>query len=175
MKKDSTCYITQALEELLKDKKLDEIHISEIIKKAGVGRGTFYRYFTSKDDVLRKYFQIKNNDFLSRMNFRPRCRADYYDITLEVFRGIKKNRTLIEALINSGRIDIFLTFLDKELHKTIMPQAEEESTWAIYFSHFLAGGLCNATIAWIQRNCKETENDIAKVFLSYIPFPPDFK
>lgn len=39
---------SQALETLLVDKELEEIHTSEIIKLSGLSRGSFYKYFRDK-------------------------------------------------------------------------------------------------------------------------------
>lgn len=47
--------ITDALFELLKTKKLANITTTEIIKKAGVCRSSFYRNFYLPEDVIRKY------------------------------------------------------------------------------------------------------------------------
>ena len=50
-----TVYITDALFELLKTKNLPDITTTEIIKKAGVCRSSFYRNFYLPEDVIRQY------------------------------------------------------------------------------------------------------------------------
>lgn len=47
--------IAKALIELLKEKPFSSISISEITQKAGVSRMTYYRNFSSKEDILEKY------------------------------------------------------------------------------------------------------------------------
>ena len=42
---------------LLHHRSYDYMRVSEITKKAGVGRATFYAHFTSKDDLLRSQLQ----------------------------------------------------------------------------------------------------------------------
>ena len=44
--------ITEALLILMKQKPFAQINITEIVQKAGVGRVTFYRNYSSKEDVL---------------------------------------------------------------------------------------------------------------------------
>ena len=44
-------HITESLLELLKDKPLNDISISELCSHAQVGRATFYRNFEVKEDV----------------------------------------------------------------------------------------------------------------------------
>ena len=44
--------ITAALFSLIQENSLTEIHVTEIIQKAGVARASFYRNYCSKEDVL---------------------------------------------------------------------------------------------------------------------------
>lgn len=41
--------------DLIKTKEFSDISISELVNKAGVGRASFYRKYTSKEDVLSQY------------------------------------------------------------------------------------------------------------------------
>ena len=50
-----TEYITDAVFELLKQKKLENITTTEIIQKAGVCRSSFYRNFYLPEEVIRQY------------------------------------------------------------------------------------------------------------------------
>lgn len=44
--------ILDALQELLETKDMDSISVSEIAKTAGIGKGSIYYYFSSKDAIL---------------------------------------------------------------------------------------------------------------------------
>ena len=44
--------ITAALFSLVQEKQLADIHITEIIRKAGVARVSFYRNYCSKEDIV---------------------------------------------------------------------------------------------------------------------------
>lgn len=44
--------ILDALQELLKEKNITHISVSEIAQKAGIGKGSIYYYFPSKDAIL---------------------------------------------------------------------------------------------------------------------------
>ena len=46
--------ILRALLELLDEKDLGSVSVSELTERAGVGRASFYRNFESKEDVLRR-------------------------------------------------------------------------------------------------------------------------
>jgi len=46
----------RSLEKLLRKKKLDDIHVSEIVAGSSFSRKTFYRYFHDKYDLANWYF-----------------------------------------------------------------------------------------------------------------------
>ena len=47
--------IGQAITELLKSGDFEHITVSDIVKKAGVSRMTFYKYYHTKNDVIKDY------------------------------------------------------------------------------------------------------------------------
>ena len=49
--------LTEAMFELLENHSFAEISISELCKKAGVSRASFYRSFLSKEDVIKAFFK----------------------------------------------------------------------------------------------------------------------
>lgn len=49
--------ITDALVDLLDEKTLDKITITDIVKKANINRGTFYAHYTSVSDVVTGIFE----------------------------------------------------------------------------------------------------------------------
>ncbi|MEI3327292.1 MAG: TetR/AcrR family transcriptional regulator C-terminal domain-containing protein [Thomasclavelia sp.] len=57
-KHDETKYIfAQAIKELIKNRPLDKITVTDIVIKAGMTRQTFYRYFMDKYDLVNWYFE----------------------------------------------------------------------------------------------------------------------
>ena len=57
-------YIEEATIDLLKKKKLKDITIMEVVKKAGVCRASFYRYYADLDDVLHSYLSSLERFFI---------------------------------------------------------------------------------------------------------------
>ena len=56
--------ITLALIQLMEKKDFHDISITELTKRAGVGRVSFYRNFEDKTDVLRKYLNDIQYEFM---------------------------------------------------------------------------------------------------------------
>lgn len=49
--------ILKAMLELLIEKEIDQITITELVKRAGVGRASFYRNYSTKEDVLADHLK----------------------------------------------------------------------------------------------------------------------
>ena len=94
-------YVTEALFKLMESRPFNEITVSDVAKKAGVGRATFYRYFSCKEDVI-KYFLIRTcAEFSSEQVYRPRSPEDYEDIIKRVVRYIKEHKQRLKLICNS--------------------------------------------------------------------------
>ena len=58
-KAGQTIYLKRCLRDsyfaLLNEKSSERISVSEVVKLAGLSRMSFYRYYQTKDDILRQY------------------------------------------------------------------------------------------------------------------------
>lgn len=50
--------------ELIKEKGYDDVTISEICKKAGVAKGTFYVHYKSKEDIIKESYYSDMSEFV---------------------------------------------------------------------------------------------------------------
>jgi AcrR family transcriptional regulator len=57
--------------DLIKTKEFSDISISELVNKAGVGRASFYRKYTSKEDVLSQYIIEKLEQWKKDFDTNP--------------------------------------------------------------------------------------------------------
>ncbi|MFA6625012.1 MAG: TetR/AcrR family transcriptional regulator, partial [Bacilli bacterium] len=81
----SSFYITQALFKLMEKEDYSSINISDISKKAGVGRATFYRHFKTKEDIIISFFKDKTKEFVKGLIYKPRSDEDYQDMITKAF------------------------------------------------------------------------------------------
>lgn len=61
--------ITNALFALVEEKSLADIHISEIVSRAGVARASFYRNYSSKEDVFVTLIRDVLDSFYQEIHF----------------------------------------------------------------------------------------------------------
>ncbi|MBF7150289.1 TetR/AcrR family transcriptional regulator [Bacillus toyonensis] len=84
---------------LTKEKKFENITIEDICKKANVSVGTFYHYFSSKEDIYKKLFQqIEENLHVELENIVQHTTAQR--TILNFFQCIAEYTTKLELHIN---------------------------------------------------------------------------
>ena len=72
---------------------LNEASIANIVKAAGIPRGSFYQYFEDKEDVfyylLKKHAEEKRKQFVTNMN---RHNGDLFATIIDAFEMIIKDK-----------------------------------------------------------------------------------
>lgn len=119
---ETYCRLLSVVFDLMNKKSYHEISVDEICATAGVSKGTFYHYFTSKQEILTHLSRKANTDILDSMAFDPKKSArqmfeEYTDklaMAAEEVTGAGEARMLI-ALLTAGAA---------ESYKEIEPQTQ---------------------------------------------------
>lgn len=160
-------YIVQALFKLMSQYAFDEISVTDIARKAGVGRATFYRHFKSKEDIIRYYFERNTKDFVLSQKFYPRCKDDYIAIARSAFEMFARNIEPFK-LIRKARLEyIYLDYLNKMFASTFNNEYSQIGSYAPYL---YAGMLFNVSMAWLDNNCRESVDELAAIVVNAIYF-----
>lgn len=151
IEKKAKDYIVDALLQLMDKKDYDKITITDITKKAGINRVTFYRNFNTKDDIVNECLKICDSNFDKVKNSND---SGFYQI-LQYFEINKKT---ISLLYKSNCSHLFTEHIlhiwnyDKSDSNII---AYTKSAWA-YFMF----GWANE---WYLRGMKETPEEMVKI------------
>lgn len=153
--------ITAALLELLEEKSISEISISEIIKKAGVARASFYRNYATKENVIITLI----TDILEQY----RATLSYDDDNFYIYQNIRKSFEFFERyekqildLHRFGYGSILLEMLN-QFHEEVagtMPCSSIER----YKLYIYIGSLYNTVMVWLQSGRKESVDEISLIF-----------
>lgn len=150
-------HITNAMLELLEEKPIEEISISELVDSAQVGRASFYRNFTCKEDIIKKHFDTHFNEWTSELETKnDEPLSERFKIMISHF---EKNRPFYELLNKRG-----LTFLFKEAILNSMELNPESEKSEAYMKAFAAYALYGWIETWFQRGMKESADEIAELF-----------
>lgn len=160
-------YIVQALFKLMHAYDFENIKITDITRKAGVGRATFYRYFKSKQDVILYYFEHITKEFKLNQRYIPRCKADYIYIVKNVLTAFKNQAEPIK-LIRKARLEhIYLDYLNKNFVKTF---EQGDMTEKVYSPYIYAGMLFNVSMKWLDNGCTDPIEELAEIIINAIYF-----
>lgn len=148
-------YITEALLILLRDKEYKDISITEICKKAGVTRMSFYRNFESKEDILFKKVRNVTDSFVkeSDISYKSDTVSSYF---VKLFTHMQQQKELCAALNKAGLIYMVKDEFDRVFLNTYKNDYDE------YKSLFLAGGIYNVFLFWLINDCRDDPETLAQ-------------
>ena len=146
-------YITEALFELLKTKNMVDITTTEIIKKAGVCRSSFYRNFYLPEDVIRKFGESLF-EAIDREIPMEGMRERIYSVNV-YFYSQRERLILIE------KRGLFY-LLEEPIMEHCMRQIRRMGFWSHrYQAEFYAGATAHLLRAWIHNGFEESPREIA--------------
>jgi AcrR family transcriptional regulator len=161
----------EALTKLLEVKKYDDIKISEIINKAGISRATFYRNFSSKDDIVKLKVRMMFIDFYKDMLtvYKQHMPTDETILVAEFFKRVDGEEKVIDTVIKTnleylmveGILQIITYYKDRfyELVKT-SSRTEE------YTMDIVASSTWTLLSRWYKTGKVETPTQLSRIYLS---------
>lgn len=150
-------HLTKALLALLEKKPLEDITISELVDKAGVGRASFYRNYENKEDILKAYLEslfCEWTDVYKENNDMP-----LHEIIYIMISHFEKHRSFYQ-LLNDRK----LTYLFKDIIIAICGPKPEYNKIQAYSTAFVAYTLYGWIDVWFQRGMIESSDEIAELF-----------
>jgi AcrR family transcriptional regulator len=153
--------IFTALMKLLEKNQFNEVTITQITNLAGVSRMAFYRNYNVKEDIIIIYLDELFDKFMNEIkNSRF---SQKYDVALLYFSYFKERKDFIEVLIKSGLIYIFYDRLSRYLFDFFQSIGGNKLTYSNYLTRYVSGGLYSILIEWINRDTKESVEEMAKL------------
>jgi len=152
---------------LMKEKNFDDISIKEITQKAGVSRMSYYRTYSSKEDILIQYFDDLFENCLSKV--KSTDIIDKYHLNSKLFHVFGENHILIQNIVHAKLYDLLLihfieytTYLSQHVfHQDIN---DPKISYKIYAE---AGCLCVLLVHWIDLGMKETPEEMSQLLENF--------
>lgn len=160
--------IRKAYMELLKEKDINKITVTDIITKADLNRSTFYAHYP---DVRGVTEEIENEIIEKMLEILSHFRyTNFFDnptpLLLEISRFLESNRDFYSVLIKANGSEIFLKKLKDIFAKHMMsdsdiPESLKNTKMVSLRVCYFAGGIVNMYQEWFAGNLDCSLNDIA--------------
>ncbi len=155
------CIVT-ALMQLLKEKPLSAISISELTERAGVSRMTYYRNYQSKEDIFSSYLEEALADYQKEARELLLDKQIYDSANLfHCFSYFEKHKEFLDGLFKSGLGHLLLTAISKYIIDFWYKPEDGMETY--YGLQAFAGALYNLYISWSSNGAKETPEELVRL------------
>jgi AcrR family transcriptional regulator len=172
----SQSLIKKSLLELMAEKELDKISISDIVKRAGINRGTFYAHYRDVQNVLAEI----ENELIDELSDRiDECNEkdlinNPLPILREIDREIEKHIDFLRLLMKSGISSRFLEKLKNQFIERMMNDPRTKSRYSNRAKFrttmsFFAGGMAALYQDWFDGKIDMTLDEIAETVCANNP------
>ncbi len=149
--------LTNAFLGLLAEKPINDISISELVDKAGVGRASFYRNFGCKEDIIKRLLEEKTHEWGDE--WRKNSHKPLSEQIRIMLLHFETNHSFYKLINDSG-----LTYLLRDAILGLCGPKPEYDKISAYSSAFAAYALLGWIDTWFQRGMKESADEIAELF-----------
>ena len=162
--------ITDALLSLMEKHPYSEISVKQIVLESGLVRKTFYRNFSSKDDVLNAYINQAIMEYVEALLEQPE------DPLAVIFRFCEKNRKMLELLCKNRLLHILLIRLNEEIPKLSANADMSRNPFARlmegmepdYLIAFNIGAIWNVIFRWVERGMPDPLEEVRHTLEAYL-------
>ncbi len=175
--------IRESLYELMKEKPINKITVTEICEKADVNRSTFYAYYTDIYDlhqkIIKDFFRMQKTvikhikkELSDKKDINDISFTDYYNIIYYYLKTVKENQDLYKFTFNQNSTTAIHTSFGKVLYHTVRevlaPLIEEGRLEELKKAFtFVSGGTTALIIKWLERDCDDSVETLAHHIAGY--------
>ena len=149
--------IIDGFNRLIKDIDFHKISVDMIMKKAGVSRSTFYRYFKDKYEVMNANFKNLLDHYSS-----PEISSGYRDLCFHLFEYAQENPKLLQKAMASTGYSSFNNYIYEASYQTALEITKSNRNGQGFtpIEELQVDVFCNGICA-VYRNIAEGRYDIS--------------
>ena len=188
MKKSESKYfytaelMNQALLSLLEKKDIEFITVTEISKKAGVNRSTFYLHYDSVYELLEETIENLNKKFLSSFEGQIpatiQSKQDAFLLTDSVLRSylafVKQNKSALKLINRKPQLfqskKAYQFMYDKIFYPAVSQFLTGENE-RVYNLEFFTGGVSAIVHKWLALNCVTDIEEVITIIKKCVGYP----
>ena len=161
-----TCsWILEAILLLADEMPYSKITVSDIVKKAGIARQTFYRNFRDKDEVILQYFSnVFVNTVLNVENVNNKDNKNNIVLTFNIKYMINQQTNLKKMLTSGGILNLFTDNINKWLdslsRQGVSKLNKEEKLIYRYKIIYQVTGVLDVIMDWFRNDMPATVDNL---------------
>ena len=157
-KKNSQEKIKKVLFNLIQDRNINEITVTDICKEAEINRSTFYANYIDIYDLVDKIKDDMMSDFLKI--YKEECILEKHSYNfLKLFYHIKDNQLFYKSYF---KLNFDYNWNDSYLIDEMLKWYGTVENMEYHVAFFKAG-LNAVLIKWLENNCKESPEEIETI------------
>jgi AcrR family transcriptional regulator len=158
--------IDAAFVDLLHRRGYGDIRVSDIVKKAGVGRPTFYAHYATKDDLLRSQFERIVGPMIRAVDSPSRLDASH--LFAHVGGGQPFYRTLMGPT-GGAAPRVLRDCFERRIRQLLSLDEKDDSTLKqTATARFVASSLVAIMECWLEHGARETPQQVQALFASLV-------
>ena len=151
--------ITQAMAAMIVDRPFEEISITELVRRAGVSRNSFYRNFKDKDDVLRRYIEGETDEWMGQRGWTHIVDPKENKLRMEhLLTHMYEYRDFIAGLKRDGKMHLLAAEFERATKQNI---GQYYDPWRLAF---LIGGVYQLYVHWVETDYALPPKEVAALF-----------
>lgn len=151
--------IGEAVVSLLKERELKLVKVLDVVRKAGVSRMTFYKYYSSPQSALEDYLHLTVAEYLEASSSVQKKEFSSYEHLLFALQFFDRYRDFFLTMKRRGLYSVLIDSVNDFVGKH-MPAGDEE--FSVYRRYSYAGSLLNCFIMWEANGRQERVEDVAQ-------------
>lgn len=157
-------YIQEALVELLKKQSIKDISITDLTEKAGIARSTFYRYYSSLDEVIDDYILAIFSKMRKEKSFNFNVQSTIRGF-LEIFYDYRDFFRLLARRGLLERVERFLFKVCYEGIKDLGRNSQLNELEAYYYGGASSGFIIGIIIDDYKVSIEEAEKKLGSLLM----------
>lgn len=164
--KRTKLWLYEALIELMESKDYADISITELTEKSDIARQSFYRIYSSKDDILLSKMDEIHEDIFRKSEMSLECNNQFLDMVIrQLVLAFQENEKFFTAILNAGLQHKALTQFAEYIGRFYLKKEDYQELDKIqqYRIHYIVGGIYMVLFKWHECNMNTPSETIIDI------------
>lgn len=169
---DTKRIIVEAMRKLLKTRKFEKITVQDVLDEAHVSRGTFYRHFKDKYEIMNFFYHESIRDIIADLKMSNKAK------TQAIVNSVLESKDYFDGVVDTEGINSFKTFvhmcskqfyISVYLQKRMAGNTEPIPQDIDFMSDFLAGGCATTIDKWVIGKADISKEELVESLYKMTP------